>query len=139
MKTLVDTSIWSAVFRTKKDIIISNQLSDLINDRRVEIIGPIRQEILSGIRFEKQFEKLKSYLRAFPDIPLTSEDYILAAQAFNRCRSKGIQGSHIDFLICSVAQNHNLSIFTLDKDFLSYASVLPILLFNMERTNRWTR
>ena len=130
MKALVDTSIWSVVLRSKQNIALSNQLSDLINDRRVEMIGPIRQEILSGIRLEKQFEKLKSYLSAFPDIPLTSDDYILAAQAFNRCRSKGIQGSHIDFLICSVAQNHNLSIFTLDKDFLSYASVLPILLFN---------
>jgi predicted nucleic acid-binding protein len=54
MKTLVDTSIWSAVLRSKQDMNLSNQLSDLINDRRVEMIGPIRQEILSGIRSEKQ-------------------------------------------------------------------------------------
>ena len=46
--------------------------------------------------------------------------------------SKGIQGSHIDFLICSVAQNYNLSIYTADKDFISYASVLPILLYKNE-------
>lgn len=132
MKVLVDTSIWSIVLRSKRNERVLRYFSELIEEGRVEIIGSIRQEILSGIRSEKQFEQLKSYLDAFVDIPLSSDDYINAAQAFNRCRSKGIQGSHIDFLICSVAQNYNLSIYTADKDFISYASVLPILLYKNE-------
>jgi predicted nucleic acid-binding protein len=45
------------------------------------------------------------------------------------CRKKGIQGSHIDFLICAVAELHEMSIFTLDKDFIRYATVLPIKLY----------
>jgi len=132
MKVLVDTSIWSLVLRSKKDTQASHHLTELIVEGRVEIIGPIRQEILSGIRIPKQFDQLKTYLDAFPDIPLTTEEYIVAAQSFNRCREKGIQGSHIDFLICAAAQNHNLSIYTADKDFLLYASILPILLYKSE-------
>lgn len=128
MKVLVDTSIWSLVLRSKQVNNKADCLSELIEEGRVEIIGPIRQEILSGIVSEKQFEKLKSYLEAFPDIPLSSEDYVAAAHAFNLCRRKGIQGSHTDFLICAVAQNHNLSIYTADNDFHFYASVLPILI-----------
>lgn len=129
MKVLVDTSIWSAVLRSEQNQKDSHHLIELVQEGRVEIIGQIRQEILSGIRTEKQFEQLKNYLAAFIDLSVTTDDYVYAAQAFNCCRSKGIQGSHRDFLICSVAHNHNLSIYTSDKDFLSYASVLPILLY----------
>jgi predicted nucleic acid-binding protein len=132
MRILVDTSIWSVVLRSEHNPKISAHLAELIRDGRVEIIGPIRQEILSGIRSEKQFEKLQRYLQAFPDIPLSTEDYVLAAQGFNQCRSKGIQGSHIDFLLCAAAQNHNLSIYTLDKDFGLYAAVIPILLYKFD-------
>lgn len=129
MRVLVDTSIWSAVLRSGQNPKISHHLAELIQDGRVEIIGPIRQEILSGIRSQKQFEKLEKYLQAFSDIPLTTDEYVLAAHCFNQCRSKGIQGSHIDFLICAAAQSHKLLIYTLDKDFSSYATVLPLLLY----------
>ena len=129
MKVLVDTSVWSDVLRSKNSTMLSQQLSELIIEGRVEIIGPIRQEILSGIKSESQFEKLKEYLEVFPDISLSSSDHVLAAQFFNICRGKGIQGSHIDFLICAVAKNHQLAILSLDKDFILYKTVLPILLF----------
>ena len=134
MRVLVDTSVWSKALRANHDSSNSHHLLELIEEGRVEIIGPIRQEILSGIRSEKQFKKLQNYLNAFPDILLTTEDYVLAAESFNRCRSKGIQGSHIDFLICAVAQTHNLCIYTLDQDFVSYATVLSILLYKNDKS-----
>jgi predicted nucleic acid-binding protein len=36
------------------------------------------------------------------------------------CRAKGVQGSNSDFLICAVAINHQLPVFTLDRDFEMY-------------------
>jgi predicted nucleic acid-binding protein len=129
MRVLVDTSIWSLALRGKQDIKITQNLTDLINEGRVAIIGPIRQELLSGIQSEKQFQLLKTKLDAFPDIPLRTEEYIAAAKNYNQCRKKGIQGSHIDFLICAVAQNHKLAIYTADKDFLHYSKVLSIHLY----------
>lgn len=135
MRVLVDTSVWSKALRTNHDPSNSHHLVELIKDGRVEIIGPIRQEVLSGIRSQNQFEKLRNYLDAFPDIPLSTNEFILAAEFFNQCRRKGIQGSHVDFLICAIAQTHNLSIYTLDNDFVFYASVLPILLYKSGKTN----
>ncbi len=44
---------------------------------------------------------MRDYLPAFPDIELTSEDYELAAEFFNTCRSNGVKGSNTDFLICA--------------------------------------
>ena len=40
------------------------------------------------------------------------------------------RGSHIDYLICSVAHNNNFLIFTLDKDFEQYRKYIDIELVN---------
>jgi predicted nucleic acid-binding protein len=106
------------------------ELANLISDGRVRMIGPIRQEILSGIRDEVQFRELTVHLAAFPDLPITTEDHVTAARLFNLCRSKGIQCSNTDFLICAVAIHHKLAIFTTDKDFTLYAAHLPIVLYS---------
>jgi len=131
MKVLVDTSIWSKALRRSEgqNPIERQLLTDLIASQRALIIGPIRQEILSGIREERQFEELKDRLIPFPDIPLLTEDFVTAAKFFNLCRAKGIQGSNTDFLICAVAVNNRLSIFTADEDFAHFQKVLPISLF----------
>ena len=39
--------------------------------------------MLSGIRYTEQFVRLRDYLRAFPDLELTFEDYELAAELCN--------------------------------------------------------
>ena len=129
MKILVDTCIWSEVLRHKNpNQALKVKLNDLIHDGRVCMIGPIRQELLSGITNAKQFNALKKGLSAFADIPLTTEHFEKAAEFSNTCRSKGIQGSTIDFLICAVACLDKLEIYTTDKDFESYKKYLPIRL-----------
>jgi predicted nucleic acid-binding protein len=130
MKVLVDTSVWSLALRRGSDCRAApvRELQTLIADNRVQMIGPIRQEILSGIREETQFKELEAHLSAFPDLPVTAEDYVTAARFFNLCRAKGIQGPNTDLLICAAAVRHRLAIFTTDKDFAIYAKYLPIAL-----------
>ncbi len=132
MKIIVDTSVWSLALRrnTPEDrIVIVNKLRDLIIDGRVVLLGVIRQEVLSGIRDTQQFTRLRDYLRAFPDLEITTEEYELAAEFFNTCRSHGVQGSNPDFLICAVAHNRGYSIFTTDKDFENFRSYIPVVLY----------
>lgn len=131
MKVLVDTSVWSMALRRGNPAghQVVKELSELIDEVRVEIIGPIRQEILSGIRSKKQFEKLRLYLAEFHDLPLDTADFETAAQFFNTNRKKGIQGSNTDFLICSVAYHRDLAIFTTDKDFERFSENIPIKLY----------
>lgn len=127
MKVLVDTCIWSHVLRHKKaNPELSEQLKDLINDGRVVMIGPIRQEILSGISDPSQFKQLRDKLSSFDDLPLLSEYFVKAAEFSNICRKKGIQGSTTDFLICAISSLQKLQIFTEDNDFLNYKKHLPI-------------
>ncbi len=109
-------------------IVIVNTLRDLITEGRVVLLGATRQEVLSGIRYTEQFVRLRDYLRAFPDIALTNEDYELAAELFNTCRSNGVQGSNTDFLICAVAHHRSYNILTTDKDFDNSRLYIPVAL-----------
>jgi predicted nucleic acid-binding protein len=136
VKVLVDTSVWSQALRRQKQEIVPNtslqvvqRLGSLIEDGRVAMLGPIRQELLSGIKTQAQFESLRQILSAFPDEKLDAEDYEMAANSFNACRQLGIQGSNTDFLICAVSLAKKWPIFSLDKDFERYQKCLPLILF----------
>ncbi len=138
MKVLVDTSVWSLALRrsgatSKEDQSLIYELNELISDVRVALIGPIRQELLSGITVQAQFETLKEKLRAFEDLPLNQQDYDRAAEFYNTCRKSGIQGSQVDFLICAVAEGRSVPIFTSDKDFYLYAKHLNITLYDVSK------
>ncbi len=136
MRVLIDTSVWSLALRRRKDSQNpeAEELRRLIIAHVAEIIGPIRQEILSGVRDAAQFARLEGHLAAFPDLPLLTDDYVTAAKFFNVCRSKGIQGSNTDFLICAVAVRHDFAIFTTDGDFPQFARCLPIVMHEVRRS-----
>lgn len=135
MKVIVDTSIWSIALRKNYhiDSDIIKELKELINELRIIMIGPIRQELLSGISDMNKYKQLKEKLSYFDDLPLYTEYFEFAAKLSNTCRSHGIQGSHTDFLICSIAIKNNLSIFTLDKDFLNYKKYIDIQLYQKRK------
>jgi len=129
MKALVDTSVWSLALRRKEQGEAAQKLTDLLLADLTVMIGPVRQELLSGISNRDTFLQLKNKLRLFDDLIITTRDYETAAEFFNICRKHGIQGSHVDFLICAVAYNNNLLIFTVDQDFINYSKYIPINLF----------
>ena len=132
MKVLVDTPIWSYALRSKKKEYQAaiNSLTSLIHDQRAMIIGPIRQEILSGYSDLHKYQIIKEKLSYFENTPILDVDYEMAAEFSNKCRVKGIQGSHIDFLICAVANRISVPIFTTDKDFRYYEKIIPIKIFD---------
>lgn len=130
MHVLVDTCVWShALRRAEGNNHHAHLLRDIISDNRACIIGPIRQETLSGIRLKQHFQSLRERLSAFPDLLIKTIDYESAAEFSNLLRGKGIQGSAIDFLICSVAHRYSLLIYTLDDDFKYFSKYLPIKLY----------
>lgn len=133
MKVLVDTPIWSYALRTrhKKYQAEINEITALIKNQRALIIGPIRQEILSGYSDLKKFNKLKEKLSYFENTPILDTDYESAAELCNKCRKRGIQGSHIDFLICAVAKRLDVPIFTTDKDFGHYQRIVSVKLHTL--------
>ena len=133
MKVLVDTPIWSYALRSKKNEFQAeiDALANLIRDQRALIIGPIRQEILSGYSDRRKFRTIREKLSYFGNTPILDTDYVQAAEFSNQCRQRGVQGSHIDFLICAVANRIDSPIFTTDQDFERYQNIIPIKLFDV--------
>jgi hypothetical protein len=131
MTVIVDTSAWSLAFRrspslARADSRVVEELTELVREGRAVLMGPIRQELLSGISDARQFAALRERLRAFSDLALHGVDYERAAEFSNSCRRAGVQGSHVDFLICSAASGSGSAILSTDKDFARYAKHLPI-------------
>jgi len=133
MKVLVDTSVWSLALRRRSPAHPAvDELRRLVSHGRAAMVGPVRQELLSGLRDRLVFERLRDHLRAFPDEPLLPADYERAADGFNRCRTKGIQGSNTDFLLCAIAERCRFPILTTDEDFKTFSRVLPVRLHAVE-------
>ena len=134
MNVLVDTSVWSLALRRKREHLsasesaVAGELTELIREGRACILGLIRQELLSGIRFPEQFEKIRTLLREFPDERITTRDHEATAMQSNACRSRGVSPSVVDILICQVAVSRGWPIFTSDPDFQRYAKIIPIQL-----------
>jgi len=113
VNVLVDTPIWSYALRTpdKEHQHEIDRLTSLIRDQRALIIGPIRQEILSGYSDVRKFKKLREKLSFFENTPIQDIDYESAAELCNQCK-------RID-----------VPIFTTDKDFSHYQKAIPIKLY----------
>lgn len=129
---LIDTPVWSLALRRKPENLtaaerrLTQRLHQIVNEGQAELLGLVRQELLSGLREESQFRRLRDYLRDFPDTAVVAENYEEAARASNRCRSAGIAGSTVDMLLCAVGMHHDWQIFSTDRDFANYATVLKI-------------
>ena len=131
---LVDSPVWSLSLRRRAvDLSAEEQrltqiLYQLIQGGQVQLLGSVRQEVLSGIREESVFRKIREHLGDFPDAKLDKHDYEEAARISNLCRRGGITGSAIDMLMCSVSLRHGWEIFTTDNDFSHYQRILRIRL-----------
>lgn len=134
---LVDTPIWSLALRrhatdlSPSELRLTHALYALVQQRNVQLLGPIRQEVLSGIREEPQFRRIREHLRGFPHVELDSIDYEEAARISNQCRQRRIADSSVDMLLCAVALRHDWEIFTTDRDFVHYARVVPLEMFEI--------
>lgn len=136
MRVLIDTPVWSLALRRKTTTLTPNErrvtelLSEIVDEGRAQLLGSVRQELLSGLREQAQFRRLRDYLRDFPNISLSAEHYEEAARSSNECRRAGIASTPVDMLLCAAGLLHGWQIFSTDRDFTHYARVLPIQLFS---------
>lgn len=128
MKVIVDTSVWSLAFRRRAVVKTPEvvTLVRLVEQGLVVLLGPVRQEVLSGIKHRDQFERLRERLAAFPDLELTTRDFETAAELCNLCITKGVQAAHTDFLIAAAAITRGYAVLSADRDFENIARIVPV-------------
>ncbi|MGH9466131.1 MAG: PIN domain-containing protein [Terriglobales bacterium] len=133
---IVDTCVFSlALRRRQRDLHpgekkLRSKLTQLVAEGLATLLGPVRQELLSGICDASQFQELRQRLRALPHPALEAADYEQAAEASNACRAAGLAGGSVDFLICGVSLHRDWPIFTTDQDFERYRRILTLRLFS---------
>ena len=142
MNVLVDTPVWSLALRRKprdrnsRELAVVELLAGLVGQGQAQMIGAVRQELLSGIREEAQFLRLRTALRSYDDTAIDTADHEEAARMSNTCRRSGIAGSAIDFLLCAVTARRRWTIFTTDGDFKRYTRVLAVRLLPLDDSLR---
>lgn len=141
MNVLIDTTIWSLALRRQatdlgaEEARLVARWAELVQNGQAILIGPIRQEVLSGIRDARVFARLQQHLNGFRHATIRPRDYDDAATLYNACRAHGVAATSIDMLICAVAIRLNLPLFTTDADFARYARWIDLRLFDTRSTH----
>lgn len=94
----------------------------IIGEDRVFLTGLVYQEILQGVRVERQRRELVRRLQPFPLLEATRTTYERAARLRDRCLAKGVTPSTIDVLIAQLAIEGDCAVLTADADFEAIAA-----------------
>lgn len=115
---IFDTSIWVAYFKSER-----NEQTDLLDlhlqTGEILMLGVILQEILQGIRYDAQFEKVSYILSSLPFLDQnTLYFYTAAAQLYRQLRKKGVTiRKPNDCLIAAYALHFDVELCHNDGDF----------------------
>jgi predicted nucleic acid-binding protein len=112
---LADTSIWIEFFRTRSDV--GEYLASMLQNNLVWTCGIVLFELLQGIRSEREKAVILESMQELPYIEMTQSLWNKSAALSVLIRQKGLTLPHSDIFIASIAIEHNLAIFTLDKHF----------------------
>jgi hypothetical protein len=88
---LPDLDIWLKAFsRSTAEPLVVLEFGRHLQDRRVVLVGWIRQGLLSRAADDRQFNRLEIALAAFPDLRVLTADHLLAARLARRMRDRGV-------------------------------------------------
>jgi predicted nucleic acid-binding protein len=107
---------------------IVQQLTEYLLAGQTSMLGVVRQELLSGIKEDVVFNRVRERLRFVPTLVTHTEDYEQAAVFSNFCRRRGLAATLPDLLICACASRRDWPVFTTDRDFERFSKILPIRL-----------
>jgi predicted nucleic acid-binding protein len=130
---LVDTSVLSFAYRRTDRggrSPFATQFATLVEKGSPIVVpGIVLQEILSGVREEVQFNRLRAAVEVFPIALASRGDHLTAAKVRNLLSRRGVTAASVDVLIAAMAIRRNADLFTLDGDLESFAEFLPLRLF----------
>ncbi|MGB9716529.1 MAG: type II toxin-antitoxin system VapC family toxin [Thermodesulfovibrionales bacterium] len=131
---LVDTSVIIGYLKDEENDAVRKFEYILENNIPFGINPLIYQEVLQGVKTEKDFLQTKRYLdtQRFYSLKDEKESYASAAKIYFKCRKRGLTiGSTIDCLITQTAIEHNLYLLHNDSDFDAIAKITDLKIFNL--------
>lgn len=133
---LLDTSVLSRTLRRRQpgpeEVRLRGKVEELlVSDLPVGIPALVLQELLSGVKTERQFAELQRHLfSAFTIVHPDTTDYIEAARLRNKCMAKGLMVSGPDCLIAAIAIAGGHRLIAIDEDFVAIAGQSTLQVVN---------
>ncbi|MBI2605126.1 MAG: PIN domain nuclease [Deltaproteobacteria bacterium] len=116
MSVLVDSSVWIAAQNPRNKECL--QLKRLLkSEAEIACIRPIQAEVCQGARSPEAFHRMWDSMLAFRFFEVTDRIWGKSAWNFFLCRKNGITPTTLDCLVATVAREHSLKLWSLDRDF----------------------
>ena len=112
---LADTSIWIEFFNPRSDI--GNKLEKLIKENSVWTCGTVLFELVQGTKTDYEKSTITGILSNLKYVEMTQFFWQKAGELSGSLKRKGLNLPLSDIIVASIAIEHNLKIFTLDKHF----------------------
>ena len=126
---LVDTSVWIKFFRFGHAG-ESLHLDSLLEARAVRTCAPVRTEVFSGAKTERERSRLKELFLAVPSLEFPADIWERVEETRFRLARKGHQASLIDLMIAVTAFFHETPLWTLDDDFKMIREAVALHLYS---------
>lgn len=125
---LVDTSAWIELHRRTGDKHVKMSVLGLLEEYQAALCGPVEMEFLGGARKEER-DKLKAWCNVLPYLRSDQKLWRKAADHFALVKQHGLTVPWNDLLIATIAREHKVRVYAVDKHFEALAPVLGILLY----------
>ena len=120
-RILVDTSIWIEFFRPKSEL--GRLVEIFLAEDAVCTCGIVMFEVLKGIKSGDEKSKILSIFEILPYAEMTKNLWQRASELSVHLGKKGLNLPNSDIFIATIALEHNLYIFTLDRHFKQIPNV----------------
>lgn len=132
MTLLVDTSVWSVALRRDgptecREVVALREA--LHGADAVVTTGLVLQELLQGFNGPRDKDAIIERFGALPLIQPDRQDHVAAAEVRNLCRRNGVQVGTIDALLIQLCGRYDLTLLSVDKDFINAAPYVPFRLW----------
>jgi predicted nucleic acid-binding protein len=128
--TLVDSSVWIDFLSSSPGPAGGELRRMIAHAEPIALTGIIASEVLQGLT--RDVEEVERFLAMWDVLePQGMSTYRAAASIFRLGRSRGISLTTIDSLLAAIAQERNVAIFTLDKDFAHISRLTGLRLYQI--------
>ncbi len=119
---LPETDIWHKAFsRQVPEPLVVHAFTNEVRQRRVYLLGVVRQTLLALVRDERQFARLSSVLASFPHLSVLASDHVEAAAVQHRLRRREVPITARQALLWAVARRASAQIWSHDRAWLALA------------------
>jgi len=132
MPTLIDTSLWIDLTRTRTPLPVKQTVAAHILHPDAHVAEPVAFEILRHAS-AAEARQIQQQLQALPTLPTPADLWTQATHLGQACRRKGFTVPAIDLLIAAIAIHHGAELITFDGDFQHIAAVSKLHLKLLSR------